>query len=165
MSKENQPWNVTYKTVLLIASFFILDRIDGVRSNCIHMRDGFKCEANESSGDSDFKVNLSNKVAEDVKFDIFKRVGDCKKGNRNGHGPPPLDHLRPSQRYSETQIKQELDKEGQGTYDRDLVVPKGGKLTLALDKGPTPFCSITIVRNCRNSANLRMDCSSLLAIN
>lgn len=165
ISLDNKPSNAYSKAFLLFASLLIIGKFERVQSNCISMRDGFKCEANEASKDTEFKVNLSNNGVEDVRVDIFKRVGDCKKSNNRPQGPPPLDNLRPSQRYYESQTKSELDKDGQGTYDRDLVVPKGGKLSVGLDKGPAPFCSITVVRNCRNSANIRMDCSSLLKLN
>lgn len=133
------------------------------QAECMKARDGFKCTATESSSSRDFKVSLTNNGSEDIKIDVFKRVGTCNKPPKDrSHGPPQLTNLPASRRFSESIEKSSLDPEGGGSYDKDLVVSRNGKLSIGLDKGPAPYCSISIIRNCRDSSNNRVDCASVL---
>lgn len=145
MKKTTQESNrvISRSSIALLSIIIlVLGKLEEVDSSCIIHREGYKCEATEASSDKDFKVTISNKGSEDVRMDVFKKVGDCKRGNRNG--PPPL------------------EPPPGGSYERDLTVSKGEKLTFSLEKGQAPYCSVMIIRNCRKSANQRVDCSSLL---
>lgn len=156
-----------FKALIVLVSLIVL-LCNQVDASCTKLREGFRCVATEQDTLESFKVTMTNIRSDmDIRLDIFRKVDDCR--NRRQGIPlnqSLLNNLPPSSGTSSSNIRRtQLDGPLEGTYDRDVVVPKRGNLSINLDRiSSTNYCSHAVIRNCRTPSNEVVDCATVLRV-
>lgn len=136
--KSSESRITTYKVLFALISITVCT-FGMAETKCMKYGDGFGCIVSTKDSANDFKVTLSNIYADDIRFNLVKKVGPCMKLG----GPPPKGPIKIA----------------------DTLVPKKANLTIILDKiTAAELCSFAKIDNCRPSNNVRMDCTKLVRV-
>lgn len=122
---------------------------------CEKFHDDFKCLLTEADANDKFSGSAANKYPKDVTIDMHNVVDLCTaltppEGGSSRGWPPQ----KPPKSATATTR----------THTRDLVIAKGGKRALSMEK-PTKkdYCSLAIIKNCRVDGE-RMECAKLIEL-
>lgn len=143
---------------LLVCSLLALVLIE-VESKCTRHLDGIKCLVTIQDDQRDFKLTLTNIDREsDVRVDIFKKVDNCIRFDGPSNSSYPSQNQRSSNNPRQNSALSRV-------VSRNVVIPRQGNLTLALDKiNMNGFCSGAFIGNCRTFNNVRNECTRVIRV-
>lgn len=140
--------------VSLLLAMLGISQVEG-KLACEKIHDDFKCLLTEADSNDKFSGSATNIFSKDITIDMHNVVDLCTALTPpEGAGPhvwPP-----PKPPKSTTALTR--------THNRDLVIAKGGKRALSMEK-PTKkdYCSLAIIKNCRAGGE-RMECAKLIEL-
>lgn len=171
----------TFKQKLLVISlvlYFVLATLQSVdsRLNCTRIRPGFKCVATDQDSADRFIGTIRNIYSTDISLDIFSVVDICENMRRPPPPPPPRqlnstsNSGGPMARANDVNFQPGGPRQRSSTallrrLDKGTKITRGANMTLSMERVKMRgYCSKSIIKNCRNSNNIQMDCAQLVSV-
>lgn len=147
------------KLASLVAASLLLvmlgsNQVEG-KLACEKFYDDFRCLSTEADSSDKFSGTASNKYSKDVTIDMHNVVDLCSALTPpEGGSPRGWPPQKPPKSATATTR----------THTRDLVIAKGGKRVLSMEKpSKKDYCSLAIIKNCRADGE-RMECAKLIEL-
>lgn len=129
--------------------------------NCEKFREGFKCVASDRDRAENFKGLIRNIYSTDITIDIVSIVDLCDKIKNRSPQAQSRNSTNDRRQGGLWRSSTSLARR----FDRGVKVAKNGDSSVEMERVKVPgYCSKTIIKNCRTSARVQMDCSRLISI-